>query len=142
MAGPGFHVFACESGGARVGHPHPKELLVVRSDGSSVGYPAFGGEELAAGDGEVVAVHDVDLVRVTSSRLVTLLTSIELARALHGTLVMGISELRLDARGDVFFVASVLTRGRAGCRNPLLERTAAGTLRQVRPSTSPNGVCS
>src|SRR5712692_1821726 len=42
VSGRGFHVFACMSGGARAGHPHPKELLVARNDGSSVAYPAFG----------------------------------------------------------------------------------------------------
>jgi len=34
--GQGFHVFACMSGGARAGHPHPEELLVIRNEGSSV----------------------------------------------------------------------------------------------------------
>lgn len=130
------------SGGARAGRPHPKELLVVRSDGSSVAYPAFGGEELAVGDGKVVATHDLNLVRVTSSRLVPLLTSAELARALRVRTVMGIYNLRVDAHGDVYFIASVLSLRHSGCQNPLLERTAGGTIRQIRSSTSRDYICS
>jgi hypothetical protein len=143
-SGRGFHVFACMSGGARAGHPHPKELLVVRNDGSSVAYPAFRVGELAVGDREVVATYDVNLVRVTSSRLVPLLTSGELARALHveSTAIMDIYHPRVDAHGDIYFVASVLSVSRSGCQNPLLERTAGGTVHQVRPSASPNDICS
>ena len=135
VSGPGFRVFACMSGGGG-GHLHPKELLVVRRDGSSVTYPAFRVGELTVGDGEVVATYNVSLVRVTSSRLVPLLTKGELARALHlrsaAIIVMGTYNLRVDAHRDIYFVASVLSRGRRGCRNPLLERTAGGTVRQIR----------
>src|SRR5689334_9403025 len=44
VLGPGFRVFACQSGGAAAGHPHPKELLVLRNDSSSVAYPEWGGQ--------------------------------------------------------------------------------------------------
>ena len=144
VSGRGFRLFACMSGGARAGHPHPKELLVVRNDGSSVAYPAFRVGEFAVGDGEVVATYDVNLVRVTSSRLVPLLTSGELARALHvqPTAIMDIYDPRVDARGDIYFIASVLRLSRSGCQNPLLERTAGGTVRQIRSSTSRNNICS
>jgi hypothetical protein len=144
VSGRGFRVFACMSGGARAGHPHPKELLVFRNDGSSVAYPAFRVGEFAVGDGEVVATYDVNLVRVTSSRLVPLLTSGELARALHvpSTAIMDIYDPRVDAHGDIYFVASVLSLSRPGCQNPLLERTAGGTVRQIRSSTSRNNICS
>lgn len=144
VSGRGFHVFACMSGGARAGHPHPKELLVVRNDGSSVAYPAFRVGEFAVGDGEVVATYDVNLVRVTSSRLVPLLTSGELARALHvqSTAIMDIYDPSVDAHGDIYFIASVLSLSRSGCQNPLLERTAGGTVHQMRSSTSRNNICS
>ena len=96
------------------------------------------------GGGEVVATYDFNLVRVTSSRLLPLLTKDELARALHlrsaAIMVMGIYDLRVDARRDIYFVASVLSRGRRGCRNPLLERTAGGTV--PRSSTPRNSICS
>jgi hypothetical protein len=83
VSGGGLRVFACMSGGARAGHPHPKELLVVRNDGSSVAYPDSGGQGLAAGDGAVVATYDDKLVRVASLRLVPLVTQGELSNALH-----------------------------------------------------------
>jgi hypothetical protein len=144
VSGRGFHVFACMSGGARAGHPHPKELLVVRNDGSSVAYPAFRVGEFAVGDGEVVATYDVNLVRVTSSRLVPLLTRGELARALHiqSTAIMDIYDPRVNARGDIYFIASVLSLSRSGCQNPLLELITRGTVHQIRSSTSRNNICS
>ena len=144
VAGPGFHVFACMSGGARAGHPHPKELLVVRQDGSSVAYPDFGGMELAVGDGEVVAGYDDTLVRVTSRRLVPLVTQHELASALHvrTILIMGFGRATVDARGDVSFFVSTLIRGRHGCQNRHFERLTGGRIRQTWASSSPpNDVC-
>lgn len=144
VSGPGFRVFSCMSGGANAGHPHPKELLVIRDDGSAAAYPAFRTGELAAGDGEVVATYDLSLVRVTSRRLVPLLTNGELARALHvpSTAIMDIHDPRVDAHGDISFIASVLSLSRSGCRNPLLERTAGGAVQQIRSSTSRNNICS
>jgi hypothetical protein len=132
------------SGGASTGHPHPKELLVVRSDGSSVAYPAFRAGEFAVGDGEVVATYNVNLVRVTSSRLVPLLTSGELARALHvkTTAIMDIYGPRVDAHGDIDLIASVLNPSHSGCQNLLLERTARGTVHQIRSSTPRSNICS
>jgi hypothetical protein len=119
-------------GGARAGHPHPKELLVVRGDGSSIAYPAFRVGEPAVGDGEVVDAYDVSLVRVTKSRLVPLLTTGELASALHirSTAIADIYAPTIDARGDVHFAASLLSR--RGCQNRILERTAGGWVHQVR----------
>jgi hypothetical protein len=131
------------SGGAGAGHPHPKELLVVRDDGSSVAYPAFRIGELAVGDGEVVATYDLGLVRVTSNHLVPLLTSGQLARALHvgSAGIWDVYDPRVDGHGAISFVASVSRRGHAGCRSPLLELTA-GTVHQIRSSTSRSTVCS
>jgi hypothetical protein len=131
------------SGGASAGHPHPKELLVIREDSSSAAYPVFRTGEFAVGDGEVIATYDLGLVRVTSSRLVPLLTSGELARALHvqSTAIMDIHDPRVDAHGDIYFIASVLSPSHSGCQNPLLERTAEGTVHQIRASTSRNNTC-
>ena len=143
VSGPGFRAFACESGGAADGHPHPKELLVLRNDGSSVAYPEWGGQGVAAGDGEVVAFHDLTVVRVTRSRLVPLVTPNELARALHvrpTAIIWPMNYLRVDARGDVYFSPSVQMR-RSGCWNPLVERTAGGKIREIRASITRGNVC-
>ena len=144
LSGEGLRVFACMSGGARAGHPHPKELLVVRNDGSSVAYPDYGGQGLAVGDGEVIAVYDYSLVRVTGRRLVPLVTQGELSSALHDQpiLLMGFGHFRVDARGNVYFFASTLIRGRHGCQSRYLERLAGGTIRQIwASSTPPNNIC-
>ena len=132
------------SGGAEAGHPHPKELLVVRGDGSSIAYPAYGGFGFAVGDGEVVAVHDYSLVRVTTRRLVPLVTQDELARALHistkALLIMGFGKLRVGARGDVDFYVSTLSHGR--CQSRRFERVPSGSLREVWASSAPpNNIC-
>lgn len=143
VSGGGFRVWACMSGGAAAGHPHPKELLVARSDGSSDAYPEWGGQGVAAGDGEVVAFHDLNVVRVTSSRLVPLVTTSELARALYvrrTAILWPMYDLRVDARGGVYFVASYLNRSGKGCQNRMLERTAQGRVRQIRALRS--SVCS
>jgi hypothetical protein len=125
------------SGGASAGHPHPKELLVIRDDGSSTAYPVFRTAELAERDGKVVATYDLSLVRVTSSRLVPLLTNAELARAVHvrPTAIWDVHDPRIDARG-ISFVPSVFRGFRgSGCENPLLELTA-GAVHQIRASNS------
>ena len=145
VSGRGFRVWTCMSGGAAAGHPHPKELLVVRHDGSSTAYPVFGGQDLAVGDGQVVASHDLNLVRVTTRRLVPLLTSGGLARALHvppAAIAWPVYDLSVDVRGDVYFAASVPRPGRSGCRDSLLERTAGGTIHQIRASISRGDTCS
>jgi hypothetical protein len=143
VSAPSFRVFPCESGGAAAGHPHGKELLVIRNDGTSVAYPEWGGQSVAGGYGEVVATHDLNLVRVTSSRLVPLLTTGELARALHVRRILWpMYDLRVDAHGNVYFVVSVTRRRHSGCQSPLLERTAGGTIRQIRASISRSSICS
>jgi hypothetical protein len=142
VSGPGFRVFPCESGGAAAGHPHPKELLVLRSDGSSAAYPEWGGQGVAAGDGEVVAFNDLNVVQVTRSRLVPIVTPDELARVLNvrpTAIIWPMNHLRVDARGDVDFSASVPSG--AGCRNPLVERTAGGTIYEIRASITRSNVC-
>ncbi|HEY6961976.1 MAG TPA: hypothetical protein VI408_08835 [Gaiellaceae bacterium] len=135
VPGPGFRVFSCMSGGADAGHPHPKELLVVRDDGTSAAYRASRTPELAARDGEVVASYDLGLVRVASRGLVPLLTNRELADALHvrPAAIFDLHSPRIDHHGAVSFTPSVL--GRGGCRNPVLE-LVGGTVRQVQGSTS------
>jgi hypothetical protein len=132
VSGQGFRAFSCMSGGAAAGHPHPKELLVVRSDGSSAAYPVYLTIWLGAGDGEVVATYDGSVVRVTSGRLVSLVTRAEIAQALHlrPIAIWNLYDPRVDVQGDVYFNALL-----SGCRKPLLERTAAGTVR-VRPQAS------
>jgi hypothetical protein len=131
------------SGGFLAGHPHPKELLVVRTDGSSAAYPAFRVGGFGVGDGKVVAVYDDELVGVTSRRLVPLVTQAGIASVLHRrVLVMGYDHLRVDARGDVYFFASTLIRGRHGCQNRSFERLPGGRMRQLWVSSSPpNDVC-
>jgi hypothetical protein len=144
VSGHGYRVFACMSGGLDRGHPHPKELLVLRNDGSAAAYPTFRLGGLAAGDGKVVAVYGDTLVGVTSRRIVPLVTPRGIAGALHrrAIFVMGYGRLRVDARGDTYFFVSTHIRGRYGCQNRSFERGTGGRLRQLWASSSPpNDIC-
>jgi hypothetical protein len=137
VAGPGFHAFACESG-----LRHPKQLLVVRRDGSAATYAAYRHTEFAVGRGEVIAAYNDRLVRVTSRRLVPLLTHDELLRALHTRLIWGILAPTVDANGDIYFVASIENTSRSGCQSLILERTIQGTIRQIWASPAGhNNIC-
>jgi hypothetical protein len=140
VLGPGFQVFSCGSGGGQTADGHPRELLVVRSDGSSVAYPDYQGGDFAVGEGEVVATYDGNLVRVTSSRLVPLLTNQELLSALHIQPGADIGAPAVGTNGDIYFVASIINR--SGCQDRILERTTEGALRQIwGSSASRNNTC-
>lgn len=144
VSGPGYRVFACMSGGADRGHPHPKELLVLREDGSAAAYPTSRVGGFAVGDGSVVAVYGDKLVRVKSGRIVPLVAPRGIASALHrrAIFVMGYGHLRVDARGDTYFFVSTHIRGRYGCQNRSFERLTGGRLRQLWASSSrPNNIC-
>lgn len=137
VAGPDFHAFACESG-----LRHPKQLLVVRHDGSTATYPAYRPTEFAAGRGQVVATYNDSLVRVTSAGLIPLLTQHDLLSALHTRLIWGIFAPAVDANGDIYFVASIENRRRSGCQSLILDRATGGTLRQIWASpASQNKIC-
>jgi hypothetical protein len=132
VLGTGFQVFSCMSGGGDTAYGHGPELLVVRGNGSSVGYPDFEGGDFAVGDGEVVATYDENLVRVTASRLVPLVTSTALRSAL-GTSLADIGSPTVGTDGDIYFVVSIYPgRGRPpGCQSRILERTTGGAIRQI-----------
>lgn len=82
VRGRGFRVFSCGSGGGNGPDGHGQELLVVRSDGSSVAYSEHRGGGFAVGHGEVVASYNQMVVRVTGDRLVPLVTNRQLQKAL------------------------------------------------------------
>jgi hypothetical protein len=137
VAGPSFRAFACESG-----LRHPKQLLVVRRDGSAATYPASRRTEFAVDGGEVIAAYDHSLVRVTSSHLVPLLTRDELLRALHTRLIWDILAPAVDAHGDIYFVASIENMSRSGCQSLILDRTTHGTVREIWASpASQDNIC-
>ena len=117
---------------------------MLRTDGSAAAYPTFRVGGLAVGDGRVVAVYADKLVRVTSSRIVPLVTPRGIASTLHrrAIFVMGYGRLRVDARGDTYFFTSTHIRGRYGCQSRSFERLTGGQLRQLWVSSAPpNDVC-
>jgi hypothetical protein len=137
-AGTGFLAFGCESGGAAVGQPHPKELLVVRSNGSTKAYHTIGGEQdfLTVGDGQVIAVHSYSVVRVTSRTITTLVSERQLAHFFRGArVVAGINGITVNSTGDVYLTAGVYLPKR-GCGALIVERTTTGALRKLWSATS------
>jgi hypothetical protein len=146
LQGPGFQVFSCASGGGSGPDSHGSELLIVRSDGLSVAFADNDNQsgDFAVGDGEVVATYDGNLVRVTSSRLVPLLTNSELLLDLHLPIraIADIGGDAVGANGDIYFVASILGGRVVGCQNRILELTTGRSLHQIwSSSASRNETC-
>jgi hypothetical protein len=128
-------VFTCESGGGATAFGHPKELLVVRSNGSTAAYPAYEDGPLAAGDGEVVAGYNYEVVRVTSHGISVLLSYRELVGLVGDSYgVAGIIGLAVGPHGDLFVVAR-LYHHKYGCATTIAERAATGVLEKFWSAT-------
>lgn len=121
---PGFTAFLCESG-----RGHPKELLVLRANGTTADYPSFGEGEIAAGDGEVFAVRDDSVVRVTSHGLrpVASLKALKPAPGGYGGTVVS---LALSKAGTLFMITDRYDH-RRGCTATISEVPARGRTRTL-----------
>jgi|GEM_PF-6522237 hypothetical protein len=134
--GAGFLAFVCDSGGGAVGEGHPKELLVVRANGSTKAYPAWRGGLLAAGHGEVIAAHNDSLVRVTSQAITTLVSDHQLDSLVSDASgVAEINGITISHRGDIFMTADLYRHG-GGCGAVIVERAASGTLEKLWSAAS------
>jgi hypothetical protein len=135
VEGQGFATFVCDSGGGATAFGHPKELLVVRANGSTAAYPAYEDGPLAAGDGEVVAGYNYAVVRVTSHGISVLVSYRQLVGLVSDSDgVAGIIGLAVDQHGDVFVVAS-LYHHKDGCATTIAERAASGALERFWSAT-------
>lgn len=95
VAGPGFVVFGCGSGGGR-----DPRLMVVQSNGTTADYPNFGSQPdlMSASNGIVVAIHNRAVVRVGTNGLETIATPRQIADLVsRAALAMGTLESRLTA---------------------------------------------
>ncbi len=132
VVGAGFTVYACSSGGGGTKYAHWPEMLVVLSDGSYKGYrDAFSQADLVRtmANGDVIASHNDEVVRVTASALRTLVSERRL-RHVPGSRRMGsIDALAVDSPGDIFLRANYYARNLDGCENARWELTAAGRLK-------------
>jgi hypothetical protein len=128
VAGSGFVAYACMSGGARSGHSHPAELLVVHSDGSYKGYPDhFSQAELMTRSARtgVLAAHNDAIVQVTATGLRTLLSATRIARLAPGAgAIAAIDSLRVSRAGDILVRVNYHASARHGCENVSAELTA------------------
>jgi len=130
VAGAGFTVYECGSGGGGTRYSHPAELLVVRTDGSYTGYPdAFSQANLVrrSAAGEIVAAYNDSIVRIRSFALTTLVDQHRLKRLYPGNVgLAAINALTVNSAGDIFLRANYYASHRRGCANVRAERTAAG----------------
>ena len=121
---------------------HGPELLVVRNDGSFTAYPDNDNQSgrFVAGDGELVGLFNGNIVNVTSSGLVPLLSNKDLLSALHTQPLADIGGLAVRSDGDIYFVASIINQ--SGCQNRIVERITGGLISQIWSSSpSRTGVC-
>lgn len=126
-SGSGFTAVFCDSGAG-----HPKRLLVLRDNGTTEAYPAFGGGALASTGGEVVAERDYAVVRVMSRRLQPVASSEALDSFFPDTAgVAGITGLAVDRSGDVFVDANYYAAHRHRCGNAIGELTTTGQLKPL-----------
>lgn len=139
--GRGFVAFSCESGGGDTRYGHPKELLVVRADGSFLAYRTYGqwNQIAASPAGEVVAAHNGSIVRVTASRITALVSRGAIEGLVAGKLVGDVLELAVERGGSVY-VAIDYYAGvpQGGCGDVVAELTASGKL--VTLWRSPTGL--
>jgi hypothetical protein len=132
VVGAGFTVYVCSSGAGGTKYAHWPEMLVVLSDGSYKGYrDAFSQADLVRtmADGEVIASHNDEVVRVTAAALMTLVSERRLRHVAGSRRIGSIDALAVDSSGDIFLRANYYARNRHGCENARWELTAAGRLK-------------
>jgi hypothetical protein len=137
VEGAGFTAFTCASGGGMTKYPHPQELLVVRRDNTFFGYPTIGedGGLVTSGDGEVFAVHNKSVVRVTSAGIITIIPEVQIDRLIpNSRSVAAINGIAIGRGGAIFLTPNLyLARG---CGNVIAELTTGGELKTLWRSSA------
>ncbi len=123
VAGAGFTVYTCESGGGDTKYGHPAELLVVRANGSYTGYPNTSSQAdivKRSSTRGIVASHNKSIVQITAAALRTLLSARQLEQLApagsRGPGALGaINSLAVTSSGDVFLRLNYYAGDRHGC---------------------------
>jgi len=117
-------VFLCFSGAG-----HPKELLVLRDNGTTETYPAFRLGAITSANGEVVAARNDSVVRVMSHGLTTIASSQTLDGLVSGTVIIDIGEIAISNDRNIFLTTD--QENRKGCTATISEISAGGRVRRL-----------
>jgi hypothetical protein len=123
-SGPGFTVFICFSGAG-----HPKELLVLRDNGTTAAYPAFRLGAITSANGEVLAARNDAVVRVMSHGLTTIASSQTLNALVSGTTTIDIGDIAFSNDSNVFLTTD--QENRKGCTATISEILSGGRVRRL-----------
>ena len=123
-SGPGFTVFLCFSGAG-----HPKELLVLRDNGTTEAYPAFRLGAITSANGEVVAARNDAVVRVMSHGLTTIASSQTLNGLVSGTTIIDIGEIAFSNPRNIFLTTD--QENRKGCTATISEILSGGRVQRL-----------
>lgn len=122
--GRGFTVFVCFSGAG-----HPKELLVLRDNGTTETYPAFRLGPITSANGEVVAARNDGVVRVESHGLETIASSQTLDGLVSGTSILDVGALALSNDHNIFLTTDQVNR--KGCTATISEISSSGRVQRL-----------
>lgn len=109
-----FTALFCESGGGR-----PKRIVVLRRGATPRSYSTFGPAGFASSGGNVIAVRNGTIVRVTTTGLQTEVSTADLKHLVSGRNVPSVVALALASSGDVVVVADSASRN--GCTATISE---------------------
>ncbi|HUC13796.1 MAG TPA: hypothetical protein VMS00_05025 [Acidimicrobiales bacterium] len=123
-SGPGFTVFLCFSGAG-----HPKELLVLRDNGTTEAYPAFHLGAITSANGEVLAARNDAVVRVMSHGLKTIASSQALDGLVSGTTIIDIGEIAFTNDRNIFLTTD--QENRKGCTATISEISSSGRVQRL-----------
>jgi hypothetical protein len=123
-SGPGFTDFVCFSGAG-----HPKELLVLRDDGTTEAYPAFNIGPITSANGEVVAARNDSVVRVMSHGLKTIASSQTLNRLVSGTTTIEVNGIALSNDRYIFLITD--QEDRKGCTATISEISSSDRVQSL-----------
>jgi len=123
-SGPGFTVFICFSGAG-----HPKELLVLRDNGTTEAYPAFRLGAITSANGEVLAARNDTVVRVRSHGLTTIASGQTLDRLVSGTTTIDIGEIAFSSDRNIFLTTD--QESRKGCTATISEISSGGRVQRL-----------
>jgi hypothetical protein len=123
-SGPGFTVFICFSGAG-----HPKELLVLRDNGTTGAYPAFRLGAITSANGEVLAARNDAVVRVMSHGLTTIASSQTLDGLVSGTTIIDIGEIAFSNDRNIFLTTD--QESRKGCTATISEILSSGRVERL-----------
>lgn len=129
-SGLGFTAFICFRGAG------PKELLVLRDNGTTTAYPAFNIGPIASANGKVVAARNNAVVRIMSHGLETIASSQTLDGLVSGTSILEVDGIAFSSASNIFSSTSNIFLStdqidRKGCTATISEISSSGRVQRL-----------